>query len=168
MPQADKSITLSPSWKAFFWGYTLGILLTPLLVGIFILWRTITKHRSYSYIITDRDITVINASFTHKIDLANIRQTKIQNQSFGVGTLVLKTQARKIEMPGIDSPEQLQQAIDKAIVAELKRLEAEKKLQPQQPSYDAGSMDRLDYLTGLWQQGLLSDEDYRDEKEHFE
>jgi hypothetical protein len=29
-------------------------------------------------------------------------------------------------------------------------------------------MERMDYLTGLWQQGLVSDDDFEKEKKHFE
>jgi len=41
-----------------------------------------------------------------------------------------------------------------------------KKKEPiKNPSIQTGKMD---YLTGLWQQGLLSDEDYHNERKHFE
>jgi hypothetical protein len=29
-------------------------------------------------------------------------------------------------------------------------------------------MDKINYLTGLWQQGLISEEDYKKECKHFE
>ena len=44
----------------------------------------------------------------------------------------------------------------------------EKKTERPEPEHEPGSMDRMDYLTGLWQQGLISDRDFDKEKRHFE
>lgn len=168
MSQSSKSIELSASWKGFFWEYLISLLLTPLLVGIFLFIRTRRKHKSYSYTITDRSITVKDGKYSEKVDIADIRNTEIKDLRFGTGTLILKTASRKINMPGIEKPEALQESVEKAVQAELKRIEAEKQTQPREPEYEPGTMDRMDYLTGLWQQGLMSDEDYHTEKKKFE
>jgi|AntRauTorcE11898_2_1112593.scaffolds.fasta_scaffold36940_2 hypothetical protein len=168
MTDTERSITLTPSWKAFFWSYVFSIILIPALIGIFLFWKTRKKHRNISYQITDRKITVVEGKYSQNIDLADIRQAVSDTLRFGVGTVTLKTQGREIELIGLEHPEQIAKSIEKAVEAELKRLEARKQAKPRESKYDPGSMDRLDYLTGLWQQGLVSDEDFQIERKKFE
>lgn len=168
MTDTERSITLTPSWKAFFWSYLLGILLIPVLIGIIILWKTSKKLSGKSYQITNRKITVIDGNYSQNIDLKNIRQAVAGDLRFGVGNVTLKTQGREIELIGLENPEMIANSIEKAVEAELRRLEAQKQTKPRETKYDPGSMDRLDYLTGLWQQGLVSDEDFENERKKFE
>jgi hypothetical protein len=168
MSSTERSVILSPSWKAFFWPYFFGVLLTPVLIGLIILWRTRKKQSGISYKITNRKITVVEGNYSQNIDLVDIRQAIPGSLTFGVGPITLKTQGREVELIGIEQPKAIAASIEKAIEAELKRLEAEKQTKPRKTNYDPGSMDRLDYLTGLWQQGLVSEEDYEEERKKFE
>lgn len=165
MSNNEKSIVLTPSWKAFFWRYFFGVILSPVLFGIYLLWKTWKTQKGISYKITDRKITVVDGHISQNIDLADIRQAVPGEKSFGVGTVVLKTSGRKIELIGLKNPEAISKSIEKAVEAELKRIEAEKEAKPRESEYDPGSMDRLEYLTGLWQQGLIDDQDFKAEKE---
>lgn len=168
MTNTERSITLTPSWKAFFWGYVFGIILVPALIGIILLWKTRKKHRGKSYKITDRKITVVDGNYSQNIDLADIRKAEAGDLRFGVGPVILKTRGREIELIGLENPEMIAASIEKAVEAELRRLEAKKQTKPREIKYDPGSMDRLDYLTGLWQQGLVSNEDFEKERKKFE
>ncbi|MFD2533345.1 hypothetical protein [Gracilimonas halophila] len=168
MTDNERSITLTPSWKAFFWSYVFGVVLIPALIGIILLWRTSKKHRAKSYKITDRKITVVDGNYSQNIDLADIRQAVAGELRFGVGNVTIKTQGREIELIGIENPEMIATSIEKAVEAELRRLQAQEQTKPRETKYDPGSMDRLDYLTGLWQQGLVSDEDFEKERKKFE
>ncbi len=71
---------------------------------------------------------------------------------------------------GQPNPENLSDMISAAIRAERKRIEELNRVEvsPQEEPPSPGTLDKLDYLTGLWQQGLLSDEDFKKEKKHFE
>lgn len=168
MTDNQKSITLTPSWKAFFWSYVFGVILVPVLFGIYLLWKTRKKHKGISYKITDRRITVVDGHISQNIDLADIRQAKAGEMRFGVGPVILKTQGREVELLGLKNPGVISTSIEKAVEAELKRLEAKKQTKPRPTQYDPGTMDRLDYLTGLWQQGLMSDEDFQAEKKNLQ
>lgn len=168
MTDTERSITLTPSWKAFFWSYVFGVILLPILIGIILLWKTSKKHRGKSYKITDRKITVVDGNYSQNIDLADIRQAVARDIRFGVGSVTIKTQGREIELIGLENPEMIANSIEKAVEAELRRLQAQEQTKPQETKYDPGSMDRLDYLTGLWQQGLVSNEDYEKERKKFE
>ncbi|SMO32695.1 hypothetical protein [Gracilimonas mengyeensis] len=168
MPDNQKSITLEPSWKAFFWNYFFGVILIPIVIGIYILFRTRKKQKGISYTITNRKITVLEGNYSQNIDLADIRQAVPGELRFGVGPITLKTQGREIELIGLENPKGIAASIEKAVEAELKRIESEKQAKPRETEYEPGSMDRLDYLTGLWQQGLMSEEDYEKERQKFE
>lgn len=168
MSNNQKSITLTPSWKAFFWPYFFGVILIPVLVGIYLIWKTRRTQNGISYTITDRKITVVDGHISQNIDLADIRQAVAGEKRFGVGSVIIKTSGREVELIGLNNPEAISQSIEKAVEAELKRLAAEKEAKPREPKYEPGSMDRLEYLTGLWQQGLLTDEDFKAEKENLQ
>lgn len=168
MSSTERSVVLSPSWKAFFWPYFFGVLLSPVLIGLFLLWQTRKKQSGISYKITNRRITVVEGNYSQNIDLADIRKAVPGELNFGVGSITLKTQGREIELIGIENPKAIASSIEKAVEAELKRLEANKQTKPREVKYDPGSMDRLDYLTGLWQQGLVSNEDFEKERKKFQ
>ncbi|MDZ7756130.1 hypothetical protein [Rhodohalobacter sp.] len=167
MTSTKRSITLTPSWKAFFWQYALGILLTPVLIGIYILWRTRKTHASIRYKISDQKITVVDGHISQNIDLVDIRKAISGETQFGVGPVTIRTSGREIELVGLENPAQIARSIEKAVEAELKRLEAQKQTKPRETKYGPGEMDRLDYLTGLWQQGLISNEDFDKEQQKF-
>lgn len=168
MTQPAKSVTLTASWKGFIWQYITGFLLLPVLIGFYLIWKTVREHQGHSYMLTDRDITVIDRKFSDKADLADIKRVEIKDRKFGTGTLVLKTRTRSLEMKAIENPDRIKEAVDKAIRAEQQRLSTQQKARPKENTYDPGSMDGLEYLTGLWQQGLISDEEYRAQKRNFE
>ena len=54
-----------------------------------------------------------------------------------------------------------------AVEAEQKRITAEQVVKPREVKSDPGTIDRVDYLMGLWQQGLISNEDYQEERKKF-
>ena len=72
---------------------------------------------------------------------------------------------------GQENPEQLQSIIKKA--SDVARILAQEQSKARFSRGDAeafspGSLDKLDTLTGLWQQGLISEEDYERERRHFQ
>jgi len=170
----SKSIELYPDWKRWFWGYFFGILLIPLFgIGLFVLYRVHKKRRGFRYNITDRQITATGTDLSQTVDLANVKTLDVEqnwfDKRFGIGDVKLHTETRSVTMLGQKDPQSLSDMISKAIFAEKKRIEElktveEETIEPPPP----GTLDKLDYLTGLWQQGLLSDEDFREEKKKFE
>lgn len=170
----SKSIELKPDWKRWFWGYFFGIVFIPLFgVGLYVLWRVHTKRRSYVYTVTDRQITAIGKNVSQTIDLANVNKLDVEqnwfDEIFNLGDICLITESRTIKLLGQTDPDVLSNTLSKAIFSEKKRIEklnktVTKSIDPPAP----GTLDKLDYLTGLWQQGLLSDEDFKNEKKNFE
>lgn len=172
-PDNTQSYSLTPSWKQFFIGYVLSVLTAPLLgIGLIVFYYVRKKHRQISYRITNTQITRIDEKYEHNVDLIDIELVELQKtwlqQHLGIGTLILHTSASHMKMDGIEEPEKLKKLLEQAIESERKRLEAQQKTKAREPQYQPGSIDKIEYLTGLWQQGLLSDEDFEKERKHFE
>ena len=170
----NKSITLTPSHKSLFWWYLLGIILIPLFgAGLYLIWRFYKAHNSISYTIKDQSITVSDSKFEQNVDLVNIKNVSVYQRwiekKFNIGNLSIDTESSSVEMIGIENPHRLAKMIQSAAETERKRLEELQKKRPEkkEPS-KPGRDDRMDYLTGLWQQDLISEEDFERERKHFE
>ena len=175
MSDQQKQITLKPSHLSLTGWYLLGVFLIPLLgLGLYLIYRYYSTHRSISYIITDRQITLKDSKRTENIDLANITETRVMStrmdRLFGIGNVVIQTQARKAVLIGQKDPEDLATLIKKAAEAERLRLAKQPEKRDRSPDMDSdpGTLDKRNYLTGLWQQGLMSDEDFEKEMKHFQ
>jgi uncharacterized membrane protein YdbT with pleckstrin-like domain len=169
----QKKIVLKPSHLSLFWWYLLAVLMIPAFgLGIILAWRFYSTHKSIGYEITDRTITSRDSRTTAAIDIANIKNINVSrrwiDKKFGIGDLHIQTGERTIMLLGMEQPEQLSNMILQAAEAERKRIESLNIKPKKEVKNENMSLDKLDYLTGLWQQGLLSDEDYRKEKRHFE
>lgn len=168
----DKMIQLQPEKSHHFWWYVIGVLLIPIVVGFYILYKKFSELSNTHYKITDQTITSINPSFTETVDIANINEVKIHqrwiDKQFGIGSLQLITNTRKVNLIGLENPKNLSDMILKAAEAERYRIEQQAKKERKKSEPTHSNLDKLDYLTGLWQQGLLSNDDYLQEKKHFE
>ena len=169
----NRSFSLTPSWKHFFTGYVLSVLTIPLFgLGLVALYFVRKKHRKIHYEITNTQIKRTDDKYAHNVDLINIETIELQKswlqEKLAIGTLVLHTSASHMKLEGIEEPGKLKELLEQAIQTERKRLQEQQKTKAREPDYQPGSMDRMDYLTGLWQQGLISDEDYQKERKHFE
>ncbi|TVR28895.1 MAG: PH domain-containing protein [Balneolaceae bacterium] len=170
---SEKEILLKPSHKSMFWWYLLGVLLIPVIgLGLIIIYRTFTALKAVEYTITDRSIRIKDSKYSEKIDLQNITRVEFNqrwiDRMFGIGDLTLFTENRSVKMLGQENPGHLADMISHAAEAERQRIFALRKKPKPEPAPDPGTLDKLDYLTGLWQQGLLSEEDYQKERKHFE
>lgn len=170
---SEKTIELKPSYTFLFWWYILGLLLVPVIgIGLIILFLTYRKQSAVTYEIGNHSITKTDTSYSETVDLADIREIKVEqswiDEKLNAGKLLLITELKTVILQGIKNPHSLSDLILQA--AEAERIRLEKKAEIPKPASDAAPVatDRLDYLTGLWQQGLLSDEDFKKEKKHFE
>jgi len=170
---AKKQITLQPDQKHFFWWFLTGIILIPLFgIGIYIIYRKNRELSAIQYRITDHSITVTDASFSQKVDLANITDLSVQqrwiDKKFNLGSLTIHTDSRSVTMLGMKNPQNLTEMILQAAEAERLRIEKLNQIKQKSKTNKPVSTDKLDYLTGLWQQGLITNEDFEKEKKHFE
>jgi len=169
----EKTIQLKPSHTTFFWWYCLGVLLVPVIgIGLIVIYIGFKKQAKTTYIIGNQSIIKSDHSYREAVDLVNITDIKVQqrwiDKKFNNGTLILITETKSIDLIGIHNPSNLSELILKAAEAERTRINNREKIPKPSTNTPPVSLDRLDYLTGLWQQGLLSDEDFKKEKKHFE
>ncbi len=168
----EKHIELAPSWKNFFWWYLLGLLLLPIGIGILILWFAHQKKVNLKFQITDNSISVVKNGKHESILLLDIVQSSIMQSAtqrlFDIGDIILQTKVHSITLIGIEKPKQLLLNIEKAIAYQKTKADTSHQIKPNAPSHDPGMLDRLDYLTGLWQQGLVSNEDYEEERKKLD
>lgn len=171
---SEKSITLKPSHKSLFWWYMLGFILIPLFgVGIYLIYRFYSSHKAISYRITDQSITARDSKVEQKMDLVNIQKVEVSqkwiDKKFGLGLVTIRSDSKAIDMIGMENPQNLADMVMSAAKAERKRLADLNTKKPEPVKHSKpGQDDRIDYLTGLWQQGLISEEDYKKERQHFE
>lgn len=163
-----KHITLTPSHKAFFRSYGIGVLLSPLLIGFYLLWKTYKRQKSTLYIITDRLITIQEEHHSQNIDLTSIESVKSSDERWGIGTITLQTKSGTFELIGLKNHQRIARAIEAAVQSELRKANVGDRIKNTDIEKNPVNFDRLDYLTGLWQQGLISEEDFRKERRNFE
>lgn len=169
----QKTVALEPSWKNHILGYAISILLVPAFgIGLIGLYWTYKRQKKYSYTFSDTQISSQDDKYQRNIDLVNIESVDLQQSwlqaKMGVGDIIVHTSASEMILRGLENPGGLKGVLEKAIAAEKERQQEKQKTKPKEPEHDPGTMERMDYLTGLWQQGLVSDEDYKKEKKHFE
>lgn len=171
MTNPEKSIVLNPSRKNYFWGYLFGVLMIPLLIGVVVIWFINRKRNSIQYQITDTSISKITKEDKTQLELVNILKTSVSQTGLqkllGIGNVKLKANVSALILEGIENPEGFLEKIDTAIAYQKEKLKASEKIKPRKPTHDPGTLEKLDYLTGLWQQGLISDEDYDQERKKF-
>jgi hypothetical protein len=170
---SQKSIQLYPEPKYNFWWYVAGVLLIPVFgIGIYILFKKKKEMGAIRYEITNQSITAIDSRYSETADLINIHSIDLSkrwiDEKFGIGTLLVRTESRTIKMIGMNNPEQLADTILQAAEAERIRQKKMTKKKAAPPESKPGTKTRMDYLTGLWQQGLISEEDFEKERKHFE
>ncbi len=168
----NKSYTLTPSWKYFFFAYLLSILTIPIIIGLAVLYFLRKRHKSLHYTITDTQITAGDSKYQQNIDLVNIQKIEIDrnwlHEKLGIGSLVIHSSASKMFLLGLERPKEIKEIIERVVDSLQNQPEAATREKMAEPEYDPGSMEKMNYLTGLWQQGLISDEDYKKERKHFE
>jgi hypothetical protein len=64
----------------------------------------------------------------------------------------------------MEKPHNLAEMIKKAAAHRRQILKEQEKTEPRQPDTKPGEMERVNYLTGLWQQGLISDEEFEKQR----
>lgn len=171
--QSKNTISLSTSWKNHIVGYVISILLIPLFgIGLAVLYWVRKKHKKHSYTFSDTQISARDHKYQRNIDLVNIDRVKVEQSAIQkkmeVGDIKLFTSTTSMVLLGMENPHALKDALEKAISAQKERLKQKEENEPRKPDYEPGTMERMDYLTGLWQQGLVSEEDFEEEKKKFE
>lgn len=173
MNREDRIVRLQPDWKQWFWHWMAGVVLTPLFgVGLILLWRQYRVFRELSVEVTDHEIRISDQKGSTRIPIQSIRETTVHqswlNRRFNIGRVRLEADNGNFTLEGMNRPKRLATMILNASEQERARLAKMEEEIAKKPAPPPLQTDRINDLTGMWQQGLLSDEDFQREKKHFE
>lgn len=168
----EKRIQYKTHWKQYYREYVKAWALIPIFgLGFFRLKTLNEKLESMVYrIYNDRiEIGKGDDAITLRIsDLRNVKKEQTADQrKYGLADLLLTTEAQTYRLEGLEQAGALEDVLYIAIKTEEKKQALEEKAKGDH-HIDPGGLDQMNYLTGLWQQGMISDEDFEKERAKFE
>lgn len=139
-------------------------------VGLLLLGWGLWRWRKSHWIVYDRHLELVRHGVSETVTLDSLTRARVTQgaleRRFGLGTLILETESRIWSLPSlrgaVSAAGILNQAIE--VLATKKRPKSARPESPLSPQ----QMNRMDELTSLWKQGLISDEDFERERRHFE
>ncbi|MEX0594347.1 MAG: PH domain-containing protein [Balneolaceae bacterium] len=167
----NRTIVWRSDWRYQLPFWAIGVLLLPIFgLGLPVLLWGYLRWRRREWIVHDQYLMIREGTERQTVsieDLERARFTKNRmERRFGVGTLVLESRHNQWVLPWLRGAESASNTLNRAIQA----LATRKPPKPSRPASPLSPqrMDRMDELTSLWQQGLISDEDFDRERRHFE
>ncbi len=172
MSKQKRIFTLKPDWKYNLLPYFISLLLLPVFgLGILVFIYYYRRISKLEYAITDDDITVTNRNGSQSVALNDIHSVSITKtwveRKSGLGTLHIHSDETELQLTGISQPEDIMDAIEIALAAIEQWKKNKNKSEDIYPDIQTGGLEHLNTLVGLWQQGLISDEDFEMEKKKF-
>lgn len=158
-----------------FWAYLVAFILIPIAgIGFLLIWRLERRRRSKVFVAeTDRirlpdpdsrdDERVIDLLVIQKIE---VNPSTVPGRWFGIDSLTFQVGSGEIKIDGIRHANRLKETIELAI-QHLKASKKSSKPRSTQSETIPGSTDQLNELTFLWQQGLITDDQFEKEKKNF-
>lgn len=146
-------------WQMLLFGY-----------GFFVMQKLNKQLAAVSYKVFDDRIELVdpsqNLNTTLRIqDLVAVKRTQSPNQSkFGLCDLHLQTDKETAVMVGIEKGEQLEDVLIIAIEKEKRRKAMQERAKGDYTEFRIGGLENMNDLVGMWQQGLISDEDFEAEQ----
>jgi len=167
----EKHITYKPDWRLFRFQLLLSLTLIPFIVGIPLFAYFILKKRNISYIISDVEIKIrdVETVTIPVIDILEINLTVLPLfLGKQTGNIVLKTPSGTFTLKCLYNYQALYDVLSFQLLR-LRTIKQENNLRDRlQVKADPGSLERLNDLLGMWQQGIISDYDYWAERKKFE
>ncbi len=153
--------------------YRKAWLMTPLLgFGFLKLVELNKKVDSLRYRVYNDKITTVVNQQEKTILFENLKTIVKKSDSnldrMGIATIIVEDlEGNTIEMKGIKGADKLEKALIVALETEKKKRALKEKAKGDYDNYKIGGLEHMNSLVGMWQQGLISDEDFRKEQEKF-
>ena len=167
---SDKQLILKTNWRYFYIQIIWGAILSPVLIGFFILLYVYIKIQKQVYIVNDDRI--LDQQSGDFISIDNISEVRTKNRitrfNLTIHNLELVSHEGILILHGIENAATIKETIDQLIAFKNELKESEQKRNAVQVKEDPGSLERLNDLTGMLQEGLISYEDYLQERKNFE
>ncbi|MGM0506717.1 MAG: hypothetical protein ACQER4_05985 [Bacteroidota bacterium] len=172
-PTTDETRTVvwRSDWRhqGLFW--ITGALFLPLFgLGLLFLFWGYLRWRQQVWTVYDRHLVLGNGKEPQNVSLVDLERARVTRsrleRQFGLGTLILETESDQWRLPWLRVADSAADTLNRAIqtMATRKKRKLSRPSAPLSPQ----QMDRMDELTSLWQQGLISDEDFDQERRHFQ
>ena len=173
MSHNEQTYDLHPDWRLFLTRFALGIVLIPLLgFGIWLIWHYRKKLKGITYRISNSDITITDQHVQETIALADVTGCRVVwprlLKRFGLGNIAIIHSGGTSGLLAISDPEPVASVIEDAAASERERMKIREEVERTKPTHPSGTLDKKNELVGLWQQGLISEEDFQQEIKKFE
>jgi hypothetical protein len=167
----EKHIVYKPDWRIYRFQFLLSIILIPLIIGIPLFAFYYFKMQRISYRISDTKIEISDTDII-SIQFKEIREFELRVLPIflnkNTGDIIIKTSSATYVLRSLTSYENLFDALSYQLEL-IKNINDEKILRERiQIKADPGTLERLNDLLGMWQQGIISDTDYWAERRKFE
>lgn len=170
MTEHKKSVVLRTDWRRYRYLVLIGILLSPLLVGLILLYVVWLKISSNEYHIYDDYIFIPSQQL--RIDLEQISEIEtLDSFSFmdvKIADIHIIASGSTYTLSGVRDADVIVNAIQLAVHDILQQKREHVNRQSIQIKADPGTLERLNDLAGLLQEGLISYDDYLIEKKKFD
>ena len=172
MTNEKKIYIIKPDWKYNLIPYLISLISLPVFgIGILIFIYYYYQISHIEYAILDDEITISHKGKVQRISLFDIEAVSVSKKwierQTGLGTLHIETAETTYSLIGIKEPTDIKDAVDIALDLIRRKQIQTPKPRNYTPNIPAGGLDSMNTLVGLWQQGLLSDEDFEVEKKKF-
>jgi hypothetical protein len=156
---------IKTDWRYYRKLLLLSIVLVPLFGAGFILLVYIYFKIEYqSYEVTDEGVRHRNIFLPyHCINSVKVSDFRVLKNG-NIATLAVYGQTNVIVMPGVADSSALQVYIENQTQLVRERLKLEERANDTSTIQAAGRTERLNDLVGFWQQGLMTDEQFHEEK----
>ena len=171
MPESVETFELRPEWNYNLLAYIISVLLMPIGIGLILFFLYKSRLEDRRFVITNDSIHAYKKDDVTSIQIRHVEKmyiTRTLSEEFSdLGTLHIEGNGKKIKMLGMRNPEEIQHAIEMAQKMYRKTDEIFEKDRSWHQDVEVGGLDPMDELVGLWQQGLISNEDFEKEREKF-
>lgn len=164
-------ITYKPDWRHYRFLFTIALLLVPIGLGIILYFILRFRLNQMIYVIFD-DAVEIHAPERASIPLEDIRSVSTTDPVTFLGKTVksvqITTDERIFTLYALIEADTITSVLKVGIEAIQKQQEMTRERDRMAVKADPGSLERLNDLVGLWQQGLISEDDYLSERKKFD
>ncbi len=164
MNETERVIVLKPHPLGWLYYWVICVLTIPLfgigLVAGFFLWKHI---RSISYRLSDAAVSIVSGQETITLSWNDVSEVFAESRAGRLGHIVIVSKKTRYRLTFLEDAFSLADTINLMLTSNNRSDGVQSSILPQVEM----SVDRLNDLTALWQQGLISEEDYQKERRHF-
>ncbi len=172
MPE-EKAISYQTHWKNYYKDYVIAWTLIPLLgAGFFLLAKLRKRLNKQTYTIYNDRVETgkgdhFNAVYFAELRDVSLSQTESQKKH-GLSDVTLKTDDGNYKLAGLEQGKEIEDVLYIAMASEKRKRELREKAKGDFQNYKPGGLEQVNNLVGLWQQGMITDEEFEREKKKYE